>query len=99
MCDTIPGEMSTCILTPDREPVTDQHTGTTKAQLRQLLVFIVITYKSIGGRLLIATEMMVKVPLPKLTAARILEHIAQPAGSSAAGEHPFQATQLIGVSQ
>lgn len=38
LCDTVPGEMSACVLTPDREPVTDQYTGTTKAQLSQLLI-------------------------------------------------------------
>ena len=46
-----------CLLTPDREHMTDECKDTPRIQLRETISFIGITYRSLGEGLLTGTEM------------------------------------------
>ena len=44
---TFPGEMQhTCLITPDRDPTTDQSTDTTDVQPGEPMSFIEVTYRN-----------------------------------------------------
>jgi hypothetical protein len=50
LCDkTFPGDMHTCLLNQDREPLRDQSTDATKVQLGEPVIFIGVTYRSRNG--------------------------------------------------
>lgn len=51
-CDkTVPGMMQhTCLLTPDRELMTEQSTDATKVQLGETLTFTEVTDRNIGAQ-------------------------------------------------
>jgi hypothetical protein len=51
------GMQHTCLLTTDREPMTDRDMDTTKVQLDEPMSFIGFTYRSMGEGLLTGTEM------------------------------------------
>ena len=59
LCDkTFPGETQhTCLFTPDKEPITDQNTETTKVQLGEPVSFIRVAYRNMGRDFLIGAEM------------------------------------------
>ena len=42
------GEATSCLFTPDREPITDQSLGTTEVQLGEPVSFISVTYRSMN---------------------------------------------------
>jgi hypothetical protein len=43
--------LHTYLFTPDRDPMTDQSTGTTEVQLGEPMSFTVVTYRNMGERL------------------------------------------------
>lgn len=59
LCDKIfPGETQhMCLLTPDKEPITDQNTETTKVQLGEVWVLLGVPYLNISDALLTGAEM------------------------------------------
>ena len=94
MCDkAFPKEMEhACLLTPDRELMTDQGTDTTQVQCGEPVSFIGVAFRN-------RNDSKTAAPL-RATPAGNIEHTAQPTGSStglrvsslgaSAGLHLFQ---------
>lgn len=90
---TFPGETPhTYLLTPEREPMIDQNTDTTKVQRGEPISCIGVTgsyYRNTGEFIYRSRSDPEIAASPKPTSARVtahkagtLEHTAQPAGSS-----------------
>ena len=59
--------MNKCLLTPDKEPITDLRIDTIKVQIDEQISFIGVTYRNMGEGLLIGTEMTQRSASPNPT--------------------------------
>lgn len=102
MTKLFPGRENTCLLVPDREPMTDHNTDTTKVQLDEPIIFIGVSYRNIDKGLLMGAGRIQRAPLPKpkvgVTVHKLWNTLHSQQAARLVGECLSQVPQLMSAS-